>query len=196
MRVQELFEQSIEAKRCSAERLAPVIARAGEALASAISAGHKVLSCGNGGSAADAQHFSAEMLNGFERDRPGLAAIALTTDTSTLTAIANDYRYDDVFAKQLKAISSPGDVLLAITTSGNSGSIVAAIEAAHENQLTVILLSGRDGGRAAESLSSMDIEVRVPAESTARIQEVHLLVLHCFCDIVDTRYLEFTRFRG
>ena len=189
-RVEELFEQSIEAKRRSAERLALIIARAGEAMASAITSGKKVLSCGNGGSAADAQHFSAEMLNRFERERPGLAAIALTTDTSTLTAIANDYRFDEVFGKQIRALGLPGDILLAITTSGNSGNIVTAIEAAREKGMTVILLSGRDGGHAAGALGSEDIEVRVPADSTARIQEVHLLVLHCLCNIVDRHYFE------
>jgi len=189
-RVEELFEQSIEAKRRSAERLVLIIARAGEAMASAITSGKKVLSCGNGGSAADAQHFSAEMLNRFERERPGLAAIALTTDTSTLTAIANDYHFDEVFGKQIRALGLPGDILLAITTSGNSGNIVTAIEAAREKGMTVILLSGRDGGHAAGALGSEDIEIRVPADSTARIQEVHLLVLHCLCDIVDRHYFE------
>lgn len=189
-RVAELFEQSIETKRRSAEGLAPVIARAGEVMAKTIAGGKKILSCGNGGSAADAQHFSAEMLNRFERERPALPAIALTTDTSTLTAIANDYHYDEVFAKQIRALGLPGDVLLAITTSGNSGNVVTAIEAAHGRGMTVILLSGRDGGRAAATLGSGDIEVRVPADSTARIQEVHLLALHCLCDIVDRHFSE------
>jgi D-sedoheptulose 7-phosphate isomerase len=148
-----------------------------------------VLSCGNGGSAADAQHFASEMVNRFEHERPGLPAIALTTDSSTLTSIANDYAYDLVFAKQVRALGQPTDVLVAITTSGNSPSIAAAVEAAHEQDLAVVALTGREGGRLAGLLREGDVEIRVPADSTARIQEVHLLVIHCLCDLIDAQLL-------
>jgi len=145
----------------------------------------KILSCGNGGSAADAQHFSAELLNRFEKERPGLAAMALTTDSSTLTSIANDYDYDQVFSKQVRALGHAGDVLLAISTSGNSRNVLAAVEAAHESQMAVVALSGRNGGKMSEVLAPGDIHICVPAQSTARIQEVHLLTLHCLCDAID-----------
>jgi D-sedoheptulose 7-phosphate isomerase len=145
----------------------------------------KILACGNGGSAADAQHFAAELVNRFEMERPPLSAIALTTDTSTLTSIANDYDYDQVFSKQVRALGHGGDLLLAISTSGNSRNVVAAIHAAHEAQMTVIALTGRNGGKMAEVLRSSDIHICVPAQSTARIQEVHLLTLHCLCDAID-----------
>jgi D-sedoheptulose 7-phosphate isomerase len=145
----------------------------------------KILACGNGGSAADAQHFAAELINRFERERPPLAGLALTTDTSTLTSIANDYDYDQVFSKQVRALGRPGDVLLAISTSGNSRNVVAAIEAAHEGGIAVVVLTGRDGGRMTELLAPGDVNICVPARSTARIQEVHLLALHCLCDAID-----------
>jgi D-sedoheptulose 7-phosphate isomerase len=149
----------------------------------------KILSCGNGGSAGDAQHFSAEMLNRFEMERPGLPALALSTDTSTLTSIANDYSFEQVFSKQVRALGQPGDVLLAISTSGNSPNVVEAVSAAHERSMFVVALSGRDGGRVAPLLAADDIEIRVPAESTARIQEVHLLAIHCICDLIDRELL-------
>lgn len=149
----------------------------------------KILSCGNGGSAGDAQHFSAEMLNRFEMERPGLPALALTTDGSTLTSIANDYSYAEVFAKQVRALGQRPDVLLAISTSGDSENVNLAVEAAHEREMKVVALSGRNGGRMAELLADDDVEIRVPAESTARIQEVHLLVLHCLCDLIDRSLL-------
>jgi D-sedoheptulose 7-phosphate isomerase len=150
-----------------------------------IRAGGKILACGNGGSAGDAQHFSAELLNRFERERPGLPAVALTTDTSTLTSIANDYAYAEIFAKQVRALGTAGDVLLAISTSGNSENVNRAIAAAHERGLRVLALSGRAGGAMAGLLADSDVEIRVPADSTARIQETHLLVIHCLCDLVD-----------
>jgi D-sedoheptulose 7-phosphate isomerase len=184
-RVHALFADSITAKQEAGALLAPHIARAAEAMSDAMVGGHKVLSCGNGGSAGDAQHFSSEMLNRFERERPGLPAMALTTDTSTLTSIANDYAYDEVFAKQVRALGQPGDLLLAISTSGNSQNVVRAIEAAHDRQMLVVALTGRDGGRMAAALGPNDIELRIPAERTARIQEVHLLVIHCLCDLID-----------
>ena len=183
--IQSLFEQSIATKQNAAGVLAEPIARAVELLVSTLTAGGKVLSCGNGGSAADAQHFSAELLNRFEMERPALPAVALTTDSSTLTSIANDYDYDEVFAKQVRALGRPGDALLAISTSGNSGNVNRAIRAAHEQDTHVVALTGRDGGAAAGLLRDRDVEIRVPAESTARIQEVHLLVIHCLCDQID-----------
>jgi D-sedoheptulose 7-phosphate isomerase len=188
-RVSTLFEASIDAKRCAQAVLAAPIARAGELVVSRLLAGGKVLACGNGGSAADAQHFASEMLNRFEHERPGLPAVALTTDSSTLTSIANDYAYDLVFAKQIRALGQATDVLVTITTSGNSPSIDAAVEAAHERDLAVVALTGRDGGRLARVLREGDVEIRVPADSTARIQEVHLLVIHCLCDLIDAQLL-------
>lgn len=178
---------SAEIKRLAAEQLAPLIAQAGDVMVQCFLAKNKILSCGNGGSAGDAQHFSSEMLNRYERERPGLPAIALTTDTSTLTSIANDYAYTDVFSKQIRALGKAGDVLLAISTSGNSDNIIRAIEAAHEKNMTVVALTGRDGGKIVAQLHPQDIEIRVPAERTARIQEVHLLVIHCLCDMIDHR---------
>ena len=144
-----------------------------------------IFACGNGGSAADAQHFAAELLNRFEVERPALAAMALTTDTSTLTSIANDYDFDQVFSKQVRGLGHSNDLLLAISTSGNSRNVIAAVEAAHECDMNVIALTGRDGGKMAEVLTAGDINICVPANSTARIQEVHLLALHCMCDAID-----------
>jgi D-sedoheptulose 7-phosphate isomerase len=184
-RVRSHFAASAAIKLDSADALAPVITRAGRLIVRCLLANGKVLACGNGGSAGDAQHFSAEMLNRFEMERPGLPAIALSTDTSTLTSIANDYSYDQVFSKQIRALGQPGDVLLAITTSGNSPNIADAVAAAHERNMAVVALSGRDGGAIAPMLAGDDIEIRVPADSTARIQEVHLLAIHCLCDLID-----------
>ena len=147
----------------------------------------KILSCGNGGSAGDAQHFSAELLNRFEKERPGLPAIAITTDSSTLTAIANDYSYNEIFSKQVSALGQSNDVLLAISTSGNSANVMEAMKAAHERDMKIVALTGRDGGAMADLLSTEDIEIRVPADRTARIQEVHLVVIHCLCDYIDTK---------
>lgn len=184
-RISQQFTDSITAKQQAARALPDVIAAAADCLAEALASDHKVLSCGNGGSAADAQHFSSELLNRFEMERPGLAAIALTTDSSTMTSIANDYSYDEIFARQVRALGREGDVLLAISTSGNSGNVVHAIRAAHTQGMRVIALTGRNGGEVAELVRKQDIEVRVPAQSTARIQEVHLLVIHCLCDLID-----------
>jgi D-sedoheptulose 7-phosphate isomerase len=184
-RIKHNFSESIQVKQQAADTLAPVIVRAAERLIECFLNEHKVLSCGNGGSAGDAQHFSSEMLNRFERERPGLPAIALTTDTSTLTSIANDYHYAEVFSKQIRALGQPGDILLAISTSGNSANILNAIDAAHQRGMPVIALTGREGGEAAAMLSGQDVEIRVPAFSTARIQEVHLLIIHCLCDLID-----------
>jgi D-sedoheptulose 7-phosphate isomerase len=181
------FEESLATKRAALETIVPAIEAAGHAIAQRLQDGGKVLSCGNGGSAGDAQHFSSELLNRFEMERPPLAAIALSTDTSTLTAIANDYAYDDIFAKQVSALGNAKDVLLAISTSGNSLNVVRAIDAAHERGARIIALTGRDGGDIATVLESSDIEIRVPSDRTARIQEVHLLIIHCLCDLIDQR---------
>ncbi|MCU0767441.1 MAG: phosphoheptose isomerase [Gammaproteobacteria bacterium] len=188
-RAAALFEASIDAKREALPVLCGPIARAAELIVGRLLAGGKVLSCGNGGSAADAQHFASEMLNRFERERPGLPAIALTTDSSTLTSIANDYAFEHVFAKQVRALGQPGDVLLAISTSGSSPNVLAAVAAAHEQDMAVVALSGRDGGRLPGALREGDVEVRVPSDSTARVQEVHLLAIHCLCDLVDAQLL-------
>ncbi|MDQ2696635.1 MAG: phosphoheptose isomerase [Pseudomonadota bacterium] len=184
-RIRRHFEHSIAAKQQAQERVAPAIARAAGVMVHCLSRQGKILACGNGGSAADAQHFAAELLNRFEMERPGLAALTLTTDASTLTSIANDYTFDDIFAKQVRALGRPGDVLLAISTSGNSPNVTAAVAAAQERQMTVVALTGRDGGRMAPQLRAGDVEIRVPAASTARIQEVHILAIHCLCDAID-----------
>ncbi|MCP5351858.1 MAG: phosphoheptose isomerase [Chromatiales bacterium] len=184
-RVSNHFRDSIQTKKDSADVLIPPILAAAQLITQALIHDGKVLSCGNGGSAGDAQHFSSEMLNRFERERPGLPAIALSTDTSTLTSIANDYAYREIFAKQIRALGRSGDILLAISTSGNSDNVVAAIEAAHLRKLQVVALTGRDGGRIAELLTEDDVEIRVPSGVTARIQEVHLLIIHCLCDLID-----------
>ena len=186
-RISEHFADSIAAKQAAAEVLGAPIEAAGERMVRCLLQNGKILACGNGGSAGDAQHFSAELLNRFEQERPGLPAVALTTDTSTITAIANDYSYDEVFGKQVRALGQENDVLLAISTSGASPSIIDAAIAAHERGMTVVALSGKDGGKLALQLTEQDIEIRVPAERTARIQEVHLLVLHCLCDFIDCR---------
>ena len=184
-RVKQHFSDSIRTKQQSLELLAPVIARAAGLLSLALDQGGKILSCGNGGSAGDAQHFSAEMLNRFEMERPGLPAVALTTDSSTLTAIANDYDYSKIFSKQVLALGNRSDVLLAISTSGNSANIIKAVDAAHTRNMQVVALSGHEVGEMAGLLEDTDVEIRVPANSTARIQEVHLLVIHCLCDLID-----------
>jgi len=188
-RIQQQFFDSADLKYASAEVLSKPIADAVSALVGCITGGGKVLSCGNGGSASDAQHFAAEFVGRFERERPGLAAIALTTDTSILTAIGNDYDFASIFSKQVQALGAPGDVLLAMSTSGNSTNVVAAVEAAHAKEMTVIALTGHKGGRIRELLTETDVMVCVPHDRTARIQEVHLLVLHCLCDAVDLQLL-------
>lgn len=184
-RVTQLFNDSIAVKQAALRILVPPIVSGARLMAETLNGNRKIMSCGNGGSAADAQHFAAELLNRFERERPGLAGIALTTDTSTLTSIANDYEYNEVFAKQVRALGQAGDVLLAISTSGNSPNVIRALDAAHEKGVRVVALTGRDGGKMAAQLQSPDVEIRVPAKVTARIQEVHLLTLHCLCDLID-----------
>ena len=184
-RINQHFQASVETKQQAAQVLAPVIEQASDSMVAALLSGGKILSCGNGGSAGDAQHFSSELLNRFERERPSLPAIALTTDSSTVTSIANDYSYNEVFSKQIRALGNAGDVLLAISTSGNSANVVQAIQAAHDREMRVVALTGRDGGDMASLLLPEDIEIRVPSMVTARIQEVHLLAIHCLCDLID-----------
>jgi len=188
-RIQQHFIDSADLKYQSAEILSKPIAAAAQAILACVTGGGKVLACGNGGSAADAQHFSAEFVGRFERERPGLAAIALTTDTSILTAVANDYDYSAVFSRQIRALGQPGDVLLAISSSGNSANVLAAIEAAHEREMVVIGLSGQGGGKMNHALRDTDVHVSVPHDRTARVQEVHILTLHCLCDAVDAQLM-------
>jgi len=186
-RIYQHFTDSIQTKHEALELLADPIELAAQTIVQSLLNGGKVLTCGNGGSAGDAQHFSSEMLNRFERERPSLPAIALSTDTSTITSIANDYSYNEIFSKQIRALGQAGDILLAYTTSGNSGNVVEAIKAAHDREMVAIIVTGKDGGEIAsqELLNETDIELRVPSNSTARIQEVHLVVTHCLCDLID-----------
>ena len=184
-RVNEHFIESIAAKQQAMEVLSPGIAVAAEKMVACLMNEGKILACGNGGSAADAQHFAAEMVGRFEKERPGLAALSLATDTSALTAIGNDYDFDMVFSKQVRALGQTGDILLAISTSGNSANVIEAIHSAHERQMTVIAFTGKDGGKIGELLTSEDILLNVPAERTARIQEVHILMIHALCDAID-----------
>ncbi|HWA11632.1 MAG TPA: phosphoheptose isomerase [Burkholderiales bacterium] len=184
-RINQHFSDSAATKMQAVKVLAEPLARASERMVACLMNEGKILSCGNGGSAADAQHFAAELLNRFEKERPPLSAMALSTDTSTLTSIANDYSYNEVFSKQVRALGHPQDLLLAISTSGNSPNVMEAIRAAHDRQMGVIALTGKQGGKMAGMLKATDIHICVPADRTARIQEVHLLCLHCLCDSID-----------
>lgn len=188
-RIQQQFFDSADLKYQAADVLVRPIADAVQAILTCITGGGKVLACGNGGSASDAQHFAAEFIGRFERERPGLAAIALTTDSSILTAVGNDYDFNAVFSKQVQALGQPGDVLLAISTSGNSANVLAAVDAAKAKEMTVIALTGRGGGKMNAKLNDTDVHICVPHERTARIQEVHILAIHCICDGVDTQLL-------
>jgi D-sedoheptulose 7-phosphate isomerase len=188
-RIEQHFIDSADLKYQAAQVLSKPIASAVSAVLASVTSGGKVLACGNGGSAADAQHFAAEFVGRFERERPELGAIALTTDSSIITAIANDYSYEQIFAKQVRALGQSGDVLLAITTSGSSPNVLAAIEAAHERDMTVVALTGKGGGKMSQALRETDVHICVPHDRTARIQEVHLLAIHCICDGVDTQLL-------
>ena len=188
-RVRDNFLESIRVKTEAVDLLAQPIARSAKMMADCLLDEHKILSCGNGGSAADAQHFSAEMLNRFEMERPGLPAIALTTDSSALTSIANDYQFAEIYSKQIRALGQPGDILLAISTSGDSHNIVHAVDAAHDRDMSIIALTGREGGQVADLMRDTDIELRVPSWSTARIQEVHIMIIHSLCDLVDRQLL-------
>lgn len=184
-RVAQSFLDSIHSLRSTLDQSIPAIVHAAECMARCLRDNGKILCCGNGGSAAAAQHFSSELLNRFEMERPGLPAMALTSDSSTLTSIANDYDYREVFAKQIQAIGRPGDVLLALSTSGNSRNITAAIQSAQESRMRIVALTGRDGGDAGRGLQPSDVEIRISVQATPRIQEVHLVVAHCLCDLID-----------
>lgn len=184
-RISQHFDDSAQVKLQSKKVLAQPIAEAAQAIVTCLLSDGKILACGNGGSAADSQHFAAELVNRFEVERPGLPAIALTTDSSVITSIANDYEYKLIFSKQVRALGMTGDVLIAISTSGNSANVIEAIRAAHDRGMVVIALTGRDGGTMGTMLTSSDFHLCVPTQSTARIQEVHLLVLHCLCDVID-----------
>ena len=188
-RVRDHFAESIATKKAAVEQLAETIVAAGSLMSDALLNDGKILSCGNGGSAADSQHFSSELLNRFEMERPGLPAVALTTDSSTLTSISNDYAYEEIFSKQVRALGKSRDVLLGISTSGNSENVIRAVAAAHERGMNVVALTGGSGGRMADVFTEGDVEIRVPATRTARIQEVHLVVIHCLCDLIDTTLL-------
>lgn len=188
-RIRKHFDDSAQTKLQTKDALAQPIADAAQSMVACLMNDGKILACGNGGSAADAQHFAAELINRFEIERPGLAAIALTTDSSVLTSIGNDYDFSLVFSKQVRALGMAGDILLAISTSGNSINVVEAIHAAHERDMRVIALTGREGGTMGEILTSNDIHICVSTERTARIQEVHLLILHCLCDAIDNLLL-------
>ena len=188
-RIEQHFIDSADLKYQAAQILSKPIAAAVQAILASVTNGGKVLACGNGGSAGDAQHFAAEFVGRFERERPELAAISLVTDSSILTAIANDYHFNQIFAKQVRALGQSGDVLLAISTSGNSANVIAAIESAHEREMTVIALTGKGGGKMGTMLRETDVHICVPHERTARIQEVHLLAIHCMCDGVDSQLL-------
>lgn len=184
-RIKHHFSESIQTKINTADTILPTIGFAAQKIVQCLLDGHKILSCGNGGSACDALHFSGEMLNRFKHERPGLPAIALAADVSTLTSIANDSNYNEVFAKQIRALGQRGDILLAISTSGNSPNILNAIKAAHDRQMNVVALTGYDGGKIPSLLQEDDVEIRVPAHETARIQETHILIIHCICDVID-----------
>jgi len=186
-RVINSFSDSIQIKQETMTGLCDLIVYASQKIVESLVSDKKILACGNGGSAGDAQHFSSEMLNRFERERPALPAVALTTDSLTITSVANDYHFDEVFAKQIRALGQAGDILLVYSTSGNSQNVIRATKTAHDKEMTVIALTGKDGGALSSTLKETDVEIRVPAESTARIQEVHLLITHCLCDLIDSQ---------
>lgn len=188
-RVKDNFNESVQLKLELCDQIAPAIVTASEMITNCLLHENKVLSCGNGGSAAEAQRFSSSMLNRYEMERPGLPAISLVADTSTLTSIANDYQYADIFSKQIRALGQPGDILMAITTSGDPHNIIHAIDAAHDREMGIIALTGREGGQVADLISESDIEIRVTNWSTARIQEIHIMIIHTLCDLIDQNLL-------
>lgn len=186
LRVRRNFDDSIALKQRCRDELAPIIVQGASCILDALLNDGKVLVCGNGGSAADAQHFSSELLNRFETERPGLPAIALTTDASTVTSIANDYHFEEIFARQISALGHSGDLLLVISTSGNSPNILRAVQAAHDRNMVCVALTGRSGGALAEALRPRDVHICVPGTSTARIQEMHIAIIHSLCDLIDS----------
>ncbi len=185
--IKDNFTESIQTKIAAADVLPDTIARAAQLIVNTLLNGGKILTCGNGGSASDAQHFSSELLNRYERERPSLPCISLTTDTSTITSIANDYSFSQIFAKQIKGLGQPGDILFAFSTSGNSKNITEAIRTALSKDMLIITCTGKDGGEIAGLISENDVEIRVPSNSTARIQEVHLVIIHSLCDAIDSQ---------
>ena len=187
-RINKHFDDSIAIKQKAKLALNDSVAKAADLMYQCLSAGNKIMSCGNGGSAGDAQHFSSELINRFETERQALAAIALTTDTFALTSIANDYAYENIFSRQLEALGKAGDILLAFSTSGNSKNVIKAIQLAHQNDINVIAMTGCEGGNIRKQLNENDIELCVPSNNTARIQEVHLVLIHCLCDLIDQYY--------
>lgn len=188
-RVKDSFSESIQTKSASAEKLAPLVAAAAELMTDCLLNENKIMACGNGVSAAHAQHFSSQMLNRFDMERPGLPAIALTTDSSTLTSIADDYQFADVFAKQIRALGRPGDLLLAFSAGGESHNLIHAIDAAHDRGMKVVALTGCEGGQIADQMQQGDMEIRVPSWSAPRIHEVQVMILHALCDLIDHRLL-------
>lgn len=188
-RVTNIFTSHIETAQAAQDKITVDIVDAATLMTNALLNDRKILCCGNGGSASDSQHFSSELLNRFERERPGLPAIALTTDSSTITSISNDYAFDEIFSKQVSALGQEGDILLAISTSGNSANILQAVQAAHQRQMRCVVLSGNSGGALVGFLEDDDVFISVPAKSTARIQEVHIIIIHCLCDLIDTQLL-------
>ena len=188
-RVTNIFTSHIETAEAARDKITVDIVDAATLMTNALLNDRKILCCGNGGSASDSQHFSSELLNRFERERPGLPAIALTTDSSTITSISNDYAFDEIFSKQVSALGQEGDILLAISTSGNSANILQAVQAAHQRQMRCVVLSGNSGGALVGFLEDDDVFISVPAKSTARIQEVHIIIIHCLCDLIDTQLL-------
>ena len=187
-RIAKHFDDSIAAKQKSKDLLAVDIQKAADLMHNCLASGNKIMSCGNGGSAGDAQHFSSELINRFETERQALAAVALTTDTFALTSIANDYAYENIFSRQVEALGKSGDILLAFSTSGNSKNVIKAIKLAHQLDINVIVLTGKQGGDMRGILDDGDVELCVPSDSTARIQEVHLVLIHCLCDLIDQHY--------
>lgn len=188
-RISQHFGDSAQTKLDAVELLAAPIAQAAEMMVASLVSNGRILACGNGGSAADAQHFAAELVGRLELERQGLAAIALTTDSSIMTALANDYGYPAIFERQVRALGQAGDVLLAISTSGNSPNVVEAVHAAHDNEMTVVALTGKGGGKLGTILRANDVSICIPSERTLRIQEVHLLTIHCLCDAIDCMLL-------
>ena len=188
-RTKEYLNESVQLILETSEQIAPAIVSASEMITDCLLSENKVLSCGNGGSAASALHFSSVMLNRLEFERPGLPAICLASDTATLTSIANDYQYADIFSKQIRAIGQPGDVLMAITTSGDAHNIIHAIDAAHDRKMNIIALTGREGGQITDLITEADLEIRVPNWSMARIQELHIIIIHSICDLIDRHLL-------
>lgn len=184
-RIKASFTESIQIQIAAAEALPDAITHAAQAMVTSLLNGNKIVCCGNGGSAANAQQFVSCLLNRFETERPSLPAMTLNTDTTTVTAVANDYHYQEVFSKQVRALGQDGDILLAISTSGNSKNIVKAMEAAVSRDMTIIALTGKDGGEMAGLLGEHDVEIRIPSQRTARIHEVHMVTLHCLCDLID-----------